>query len=338
VRRTSKLFFLCVMFLALMCIGSITRTALADEVEAKARAQALFERGITAYKDGRFKDAIDAFLDAHREYPSPTLSFNAARAYEKMGDNAGALRFYREYLRQTPDAADKARVVERVADLEKKLVARGVQQITVLSNVTGAQAIIDGKPVGVTPWTGEIAPGKHELKLRQDGYVDAKGEFDLPAEHAIDFQLEMTPGETPVAGPAGGADSRSDKPDKDKGPTKKGIGPMTWVAFGVGVAALGTAVVFEQLRKSSEDDVKNEETQVARHDAYDSMKSKQTTARVLAGVGAAAILAGGVLLYFDLSGGSSEKTARTATPARVSTRAGVGCGPLSCGATLSGRF
>lgn len=327
------------MLLTLTGIGSFTRTAFADEAEAKARAQALFERGITAYKEARFKDAIDSFLDAHREYPSPTLSFNAARAYEKMGDNAGALRFYREYLRQTPDAGDKARVVERVADLEKKLVARGVQQVTVISNVVGAQAIIDGKPVGVTPWTGEIAPGKHELKLREDGYAEAKGEFELPADHAIDFQLEMKRGETPVAGVGdGGKNTGSDKPDKDTGTKKKGIGPVTWIAFGVGVAALGGAVVFEQLRKASEDDVKNEETQVARHDAYDSMKSKQTTARVLAGVGAAAILAGGVLLYFDLSGGSSEKTAQRAPPPRARTRAGVGCGPLSCGATLSGSF
>lgn len=322
------------MLLALAGIGSVSSVALADEVEAKARAQALFERGITAYKEQRYKDAIDSFLDAHREYPSPTLSFNAARAYEKMGDNAGALRFYREYLRQTPDATDKARVTERVTDLEKKLVTRGVQQVTILSNVTGAQAIIDGKPVGVTPWTGEIAPGKHELELRQSGYAEAKGSFELPADHAIDFELQMKPGETKVAD-ATGKNNASDKPDKDKGTEKKGIGPMTWVAFGVGVGALGGAVVFEQLRKASEDDVKNEETQVARHDAYDSMKSKQTTARVLAGVGAVAILAGGVLLYFDLSAGSKETAHKEK---HVATRAGVGCGPLSCGATLSGSF
>jgi tetratricopeptide (TPR) repeat protein len=333
----SKLFSFCVMLLALAFVLSWTDEASANDPEAKARAQALFERGITAYKEARFKDAIDSFLDAHREYPSPTLSFNAARAYEKMGDNAGALRFYREYLRQAPDAQDKARVGERVADLEKKLVTRGVQQVTILSNVTGAQVIVDGRPVGVTPWTGEIRPGKHELKLRQAGYAEAKGEFQLPADRAIDFQLEMKPGETPVADATAG-EKTSDTRDtsKDAGVEKKGIGPMTWVAFGVGVAALGGAVVFEQLRKASEDDVKTEETQVARHDAHDSMKSKQTTARVLAGVGAVAVLAGGVLLYFDLSGGSSEKTAHTRTHQR--TRAGIGCGPLSCGATLSGHF
>src|SRR5262245_60495625 len=86
----------------------------ARDPEAKARAQKHFDRGIAAYKEGRYKDAIDAFLDAHKEYPSPTLSFNAARAYEKMGDTAGALRFYREYLRQNPNADDRATVEPRI--------------------------------------------------------------------------------------------------------------------------------------------------------------------------------------------------------------------------------
>jgi tetratricopeptide (TPR) repeat protein len=332
VRRTSKLLLFLAMIFACGAITLAPTRAWADDAEAKAKAQTLFERGITAYKDGRFKDAIDSFLDAHRVYPSPTLSFNAARAYEKMGDNSGALRFYREYLRQSPTATDKARVVERVADLEKKLEARGVQQVTVLSNVVGATVVLDGKPVGVTPWTGEIAPGKHDVKLRQDGYKEAKGEFDLTAQHALDFQLDMEVGSS--AAPVGVGDTNKEgdttKPDRDTGTTKKGISPWTFVAFGVGVAALGGAVVFEQLRKSSEDDVKTEETQLARHQAYDAMKNRQTAARVLTGVGAAGILVGGVLLYFDLSSGGGEKKSARAV--------GVGCDTYSCAATFAGRF
>jgi hypothetical protein len=241
------------------------------------------------------------------------------------------LRFYREYLRQSPTASDKARVVERIADLEQKMAARGVQQVSVLSNVVGATVVLDGKPVGVTPWTGEISPGKHEIKLRRDGYKEAKGDFDLSAQHAMDFQLDMEVGSNEVA-PAGDSKKSADptKPERDKGTAKKGVSPWTFVAFGVGVAALGGAVVFEQLRKSSEDDVKNEETQLARHQAYDSMKNHQTTARVLTGVGAVAILAGGVLLYFDLSSSAGAE--------KPSARAGIGCGSSSCSATFAGHF
>jgi tetratricopeptide (TPR) repeat protein len=135
---------------------------------AKSRARVHFEKGITAYREGRFKDAIDAFLDAHREYPSPTLSFNTARAYEKMGDSAGALRFYREYLRQNAAASDKATVEARVSELEGKLQARGLQQVTILSKPEGATVILDDRPVGVTPWTGEIFRGGHRVRLRRE--------------------------------------------------------------------------------------------------------------------------------------------------------------------------
>jgi hypothetical protein len=107
-----------------------------------------------------------------------------------------------------------------------------------------------------------------------------------------------------------------------------GIGVATWVTLGVGVAALGGAVVFEVLRGQSEDDVKNEETQVARHDAFDSMETQQTTSRVLAGVGAAALIAGGVLLYFDLSKDSKE------TPAQV----GFACDGMGCAGAVRGRW
>lgn len=300
-----------------------------DPAEAKARAQKHFERGIAAYKESRFKDAIDAFLDAHREYPSPTLSFNTARAYEKMGDATGALRFYREYLRQAPNASDKATVEARTTELEAKLQERGIQQVTILSNVEGATVLVDGRPVGITPWTGEILPGRHTLGLKRDGYVDGSTEFELSAHRAADvvLDLEVAPKAPPVkerAPESGGPMLPKDQPE---GIERVGI--PTWVAFGLGAAALGGAAVFEGLRANSEDSVKNEPAQVDRHEAYDRMQDQQTVARILAGVGAAGVVVGGVLLYFDLSSGSERAP---------STAMGFGCSQAGCGAAVRGRF
>ncbi len=298
--------------------------------EAKARAKVHFERGIAAYKEGRFKDAIDAFLDAHEQYPSPVLSFNTARAYEKMGDSAGALRFYREYLRQSPTASDRTTVEQRVAELEKKLEARGIQQVTIFSKPEAATVVLDGRPVGVTPWTGEIAPGSHAVTLRREGYKDGNGVFELAADKALDYSLELKQRPAVESAPEGTTPAPGSNGPADQGPSERGggIGIGTWTAFGVGAAALGGALAFELMRAGAEDDVKNEPTQVARADAFDRMESRQTTARVLAGVGAAAVLAGGVLLYFDLS--KSDDTARA--------RVGLGCGGDGCGASLKGRF
>ena len=295
--------------------------------EAKARAQKLFERGIAAYKDGRYKDAIDAFLDAHREYPSPTLSFNTARAYDKMGDNAGALRFYREYLRQSLTATDRPAVEQVVGELEKKLQERGVQQVTVLSSVEGATVVVDDHPVGVTPWTGEISPGTHTLKLRREGYQDTEQGFELEAQRALDVNVSMEAAkETPKPLPSASPGVKSTPAPLDTGKSG-GVSVWTWTAFGVGAAALSGALAFELMRESAQNDVKNEPTQLARYDAYDRMQSRQTTARVLAGVGAVATVAGGVLLYLDLSKGGKSKD-----------QVGFGCGSAGCGAELRGRW
>lgn len=301
----------------------------AGDEQAKERAKVHFERGITAYKEGRFKDAIDAFLDAHREYPSPTLSFNTARAYEKMGDNAGALRFYREYLRQSPGASDKAAVDARIGDLERKLQARGLQQVTILSKPEGATVVLDDRPVGVTPWTGEIFPGRHRVRLRREGYQDKTGDFELLAHRAMDVSLELAPAVAEPAAPEAPAvpGAAAGAPEAERSASKS-VGIATWATLGVGVAALGGAAVFEVLRGQSEDDVKNEKTQIARHDANDTMESQQTTARVLAGVGAVALVVGGVLLYLDLSKDSSSTTPQV----------GLGCDGTACAAALGGRW
>lgn len=303
---------------------------------AKARAKAHLERGRKAYQEGRYKDAVDAFLDAHREVPSPELSFNAALAYEKLGDKAGALRFFREYLRQQPKASDRERVAARIGQLETKLRERGVQQVSILSEPAGATIFVDDRPIGVTPWTGELLPGRHDLRLRREGYRDARQAFELPAHRAIDVSvaLEAAPTDPATPAPPPAPAPAPPPPVEDQpAPPKKSVGVWTWAAFGVGAAAFGGALVFEMARSRAEEDVKTEPTRVARLEANDRMESHQTIARIFAGVGAAAVVAGGVLLYFDLSGPGDEEK-----PAGLGPRAFVGCGATRCGAGVGGHF
>jgi hypothetical protein len=83
------------------------------------------------------------------------------------------------------------------------------------------------------------------------------------------------------------------------------------------------------MRASAEEDAHAADTQIDARESYDSMESRQLTARVLAGVGAAVTVAGGVLLVLDL-------TADTASD--QSAAVGFGCGRDGCGITASGRF
>src|SRR5262249_36376341 len=104
-----------------------------DSVAAQPRelARVRYRQGVEAFKESRFRDAIDLFLEADQLAPSAALSFNIAAAYEKIDQPPAALRWYRDYLRRAPDAQDRAQIEGTVAKLEQVLAQGGVQQMTV---------------------------------------------------------------------------------------------------------------------------------------------------------------------------------------------------------------
>jgi hypothetical protein len=125
---------------------------------------------------------------------------------------------------------------------------------------------------------------------------------------------------------------------------------MTWATLGVGVAALGAAVAFEAARRDAEDEARNRPTQLGAQESFQTMESHQRTARILVGVGGAAVLTGTLLLYLDLSRGTEAPTVTLLEPTKV--RVGVselrtrqssvgvwlGCSSGLCGAFGTGRF
>src|SRR5689334_18846666 len=156
-------------------------------------AQTHFARGISEYRAKRYKDAIDAFLLANDLYPSAAISFNIARAYESLQYPAGALRFYRDYLRRDPAASDAAQISKRIEELEDRLRQLGVQQVTILSSPPGATLSVDGRAVGITPWTGEVLPGNHGVELALRGYQSRLGQFELSSHRAADIEFQLEP-------------------------------------------------------------------------------------------------------------------------------------------------
>jgi len=294
--------------------------------QRRVEARSKYQEGANAYSAGRFKDAVDFFLAADRLAPSAPLSFNIARAYERLGDDSGALRWYREYLRRNHAANNAEAVHALVTNLAHVLQKKGVQQVTVLSSPPGATVAVDDQPLGVTPWTGELSPGKHHLLITERGYQDGASDFELAPAEPLDLtvRLEQQTAAAPV----------SDKPAapvivtvaaKDH-PAGKKLGIVPWVTLGAGAAALGGALTFELLRRSAQSDAKADPTQLGYRDHLATEQSRQSTARVFLGVGAALAVAGGVMLLLDTG------------PSGHGTSAGVFCLPGACGATARGQF
>jgi len=88
--------------------------------EATQLAMKAYERGETAFKEGRTNDAASAFLEAYSHQPRPQFLFNAAASYHKGGDNAKAIEYYQRYLDADPKASDADRVRKAIDKLHEK--------------------------------------------------------------------------------------------------------------------------------------------------------------------------------------------------------------------------
>ena len=308
-----------------------------SEAGKRAEGRARYERGAEAYSAGHFKDAIDLFLQADALAPSAALSFNIARAYEKIGDDAATLQWYRDFRRRAPDAKNGPEVDEKIHVLEGVLAKKGVQQVTILSRPLGATVIVDEQPVGVTPFTGQLAPGTHKVVLSLRGYAESQQKLELPADRAQVLEVPLVPGSAGVAVPAGAAGPNAAPAATNAAPTtvpprasgpKFGIWP--WVGLGAGAAALGGSLGFELARRSAENDADGEDVQIAYKEKLDREQRRQTTALVLGAVGGALVVTGGVLLVIRL-------TSRD-TPADGPSRVGLSCLPTGCAVDVGGRF
>jgi tetratricopeptide (TPR) repeat protein len=302
-------------------------------VEGKAR----YERGVEAYSSGRFKDAIDLFLQADALAPSAALSFNIARAYEKIGDDAASLQWYRDFRRRAPDAKNAREVDERIHVLETALAKKGVQQFSVLSSPLGATVIVDDQPVGITPFTGQLPPGGHKVVLSLRGYLDSEQKLDLAADRAQDLNVTLVPGRekpaAPDAAPARPAPEPTPPPLRPSEPepapgARFGVWP--WIGLGAGAAVLGGSLGFELARRSAEKDAQKADTQIDYKHGLDREQSRQTTARVLAAVGGALVVTGGTLLIIDVSSRKDRGPAQA--------RLGGACVPGGCGFQVQGQF
>jgi tetratricopeptide (TPR) repeat protein len=309
----------------------------ADAARTSPEAQSRFEAGVAAYEEGRYREAVERFKEADQLAPSPLLSFNIAKVYERMADNRSALAWYRDYLRRLPAAENRGAVRERIDVLERALRATGVQQVTVLSTPAGATVSIDNVSRGVTPWTGELIPGPHTLALSLPGYREAVSEIELPAEHAIDIDTPLVAVE-PVSTPAPPASAPLPPPEPadvtapDSPPSpilETSWTPRwwTWAMFGGAAAGFLGAGGFELARRDMEEQVPKELVQLEREEKFQTMEQRQTIARVFLGVGVVAAVAGGVSLYFDWQGAQE-----------AANDVAFGCDAAGCTLTAGGRF
>lgn len=149
-----------------MLAGAMLLVAPNARAEAPAEAARIyFNQGVKLYNLGHFQDAIHAFEAAYDLDPAPILIFNIAQSHRQLGNKERAIFFYRRYLEQDPNPANRTDIEQRIKDLsesleqEKELQRRPPTEVAWSASASGAGTPKAGAP---TSPTVAVAPVRSE--------------------------------------------------------------------------------------------------------------------------------------------------------------------------------
>ena len=240
--------------------------AQAGESEDKASARAHFERAARLYEVKEFTDALAEFKAAYVAKPDPAFLFNIAQCHRNLGHAEEAVTFYRRFLQHAP-ANDPNR-----AQVETLL--RRAQDDAVFKEDMEASASSAGVSTAA-----------------------------LDSPFASDDVSVATPQPVPAPAPVERAPARSPKHARpelaravDRADDGYALRVAGMVCGAAGIASIGAGIYFYTRARHYSDVVSNDPN----HTAADvtSGQNAETAQWVFYGVGAATIVAGGVLSWF----------------------------------------
>ena len=98
--------------------------AAAAPPDSEADARKAFEEGQKYYNLGKFERAIELYEKAYELTPKAGLLFNIAQAHRLNKTYERARFFYQSFLRNMPDAVNRAEVEERIAEMTRLIEAQ----------------------------------------------------------------------------------------------------------------------------------------------------------------------------------------------------------------------
>ena len=209
--------------------------ALADEADALKKAQASFDQAQTDYLSGKYDEAAKEFQEAYAARPFPQFLYNVGAAFHMKGKKSSdvesyskAVEFYKKYLSEEPNAADKPKVEKAIGVLEaeikrlKETPAVGTgsgsgsgsaapqaapsQEVQSLGDVkVRGLVVIESEPQGATvylddtkkgafattPWSGSLE-GEHKIMLEKKGYRPTDTTIIAASDKLIIFKAGMS--------------------------------------------------------------------------------------------------------------------------------------------------
>jgi len=109
-----------VFFLVLFLYGFALPALAESETQKKQAAKEHYEVATRFFDLGKYGEAIQEYEAAYLLVPDPNLLYNIGQAYRLWDRPEEAVRSYKNYLRNRPDAPNRAEVERRIAELERR--------------------------------------------------------------------------------------------------------------------------------------------------------------------------------------------------------------------------
>jgi hypothetical protein len=194
-----------------------------------------FKSGVSFYKDRDFTAAMVEFKKAYELLPNYNVLYNLGQTARELKDYAAALGAFEQYLREGGPKVTASRRKEVTLAVEE--LRRKVGTLKVVTNVAGAEIVVDDVAVGVAPLAEPVVVnvGRRKLSASSSGYAPVQRIVDVAsmAETAVTLDLSKLEANPPPLAPVAEAP-----------PVKPGTPLVNWVVLGAtGASALATAVM-----------------------------------------------------------------------------------------------
>jgi tetratricopeptide (TPR) repeat protein len=163
----------CVVVAAVLW-ASATVAAQAPTAGMEEEARNLFRAGSSAYSEGRYESALDYFRRSYELSGRSMLLYNMATAADRLRQDEDALRWYRQYLEEVPDAPNasevksRAAVIERTLDRRAKAAEESRKGEAEVEPEAGAE---QGAEENATAATADAPPPKKSANLKLPGWI-----------------------------------------------------------------------------------------------------------------------------------------------------------------------
>lgn len=153
---------------------------------AAQSARELLDRGLSALKAGRFREAVTDLDASYRIEQTPLTLYNLGLAYNGLGYPGKAVAAFEAYV----SFADAKKDDKTIAAVQKEIarIKEGYARFALTLDPADATIQIDGKPAGLENGELWVEPGQHRIQITADGYEDYEQILEMQAGR---FELDV---------------------------------------------------------------------------------------------------------------------------------------------------